>query len=197
VPALWEIHKVHHSTEVLTPVSAYRFHPFEIIAAGASKSFFVGVVAGIFGYLEMDRKVASDVLVIGLIQLSVLEAAFNIFSNLRHSHVWLSFGPRLERHFISPAQHQIHHSAEPRHFDKNFGLVFALWDRMFGTLYVPAGRETFRLGIYGVDVSTYHSIWAMYTLPIVNNVKLGRSAIEKLLGKYGDRKRHRTEQTHS
>jgi sterol desaturase/sphingolipid hydroxylase (fatty acid hydroxylase superfamily) len=52
-------------------------------------------------------------------------------ANLRHSHVRLSFGP-LEGLFISPTQHQIHHSID--HEDVNFGSCLAIWDRWFSTL---------------------------------------------------------------
>jgi sterol desaturase/sphingolipid hydroxylase (fatty acid hydroxylase superfamily) len=43
----------------------------------------------------------------------------------------------LGRLFVSPAHHQVHHSSNPKHFNKNFGSCLALWDWMFGTLYVP------------------------------------------------------------
>jgi hypothetical protein len=43
--------------------------------------------------------------------------------------------------------HQIHHSTLPRHRDKNLGAILSLWDYLFGTLYVPQGREEFPLGI--------------------------------------------------
>ena len=43
----------------------------------------------------------------------------------------------LGRIFVSPAHHQVHHSGNPKHFNKNFGSCLALWDWMFGTLYVP------------------------------------------------------------
>jgi sterol desaturase/sphingolipid hydroxylase (fatty acid hydroxylase superfamily) len=68
-------------------------------------------------------------------------------ANLRHSHVWLSYGPLLNRVLVSPAQHQIHHSCAPRHHDKNYGEIFALWDWMFGTLYNPKGYEALEFGV--------------------------------------------------
>ena len=52
--------------------------------------------------------------------------------NLQHSHVWLSFGA-LDRVFISPATHQLHHDADPRHHGRNLGNMFAIWDVMAGT----------------------------------------------------------------
>lgn len=49
---------------------------------------------------------------------------------------------------MSPAAHQIHHSTNPKHFDKNFGGAFAFWDWMFGTLHVPHDkREVHEVGL--------------------------------------------------
>jgi sterol desaturase/sphingolipid hydroxylase (fatty acid hydroxylase superfamily) len=70
-------------------------------------------------------------------------------SALHHSHVWLSYGPVVERIIISPAQHQIHHSQDPAHHDRNFGNSLALWDWMFGTLYVIRGPEDLTFGLAG------------------------------------------------
>ncbi len=66
---------------------------------------------------------------------------------MRHSHVWLSYGDLLEHLFISPAQHQIHHSRAVEHHGKNYGEVLAIWDWMFGTLYVPNGKEDLDFGL--------------------------------------------------
>ena len=43
--------------------------------------------------------------------------------------------------------HQIHHSAEPRHRDKNLGGQLSVFDWLFGTIYVPQGREAYRWGL--------------------------------------------------
>jgi sterol desaturase/sphingolipid hydroxylase (fatty acid hydroxylase superfamily) len=51
--------------------------------------------------------------------------------------MWIAFRGVLGRIFVSPAYHQVHHSSNPKHFNKNFGSCLALWDWMFGTLYVP------------------------------------------------------------
>lgn len=57
----------------------------------------------------------------------------------------------MEHILISPAQHQLHHSSDPRHHDKNYGEVFAIWDLMFGTLFVPDGPEKLTFGIADGD----------------------------------------------
>jgi sterol desaturase/sphingolipid hydroxylase (fatty acid hydroxylase superfamily) len=52
------------------------------------------------------------------------------------------------RLLMSPAHHQIHHSRDPAHFNKNLGSCLALWDWMFGTLYIPAAeREPLDFGV--------------------------------------------------
>jgi hypothetical protein len=59
----------------------------------------------------------------------------------------LSYGRILEHVLISPSQHQVHHSVDPKHLDKNFGEIFAIWDWIFGTLYIPTSNEELVFGI--------------------------------------------------
>ena len=70
--------------------------------------------------------------------------------------------------FISPAQHQIHHSALPKHFGKNCGFALAIWDWAFGTLYVPKERETFPLGLRAEPDPAWHTVTQFYWRPIVS-----------------------------
>ena len=69
------------------------------------------------------------------------------FAHLRHSHVAMPFPRWLSYVLVSPHMHQVHHSVEERHHDRNFATVFALWDWAFGTLYLPDPRERFRFGL--------------------------------------------------
>ncbi len=49
---------------------------------------------------------------------------------------------------MSPAHHQIHHSRNPAHFNKNLGSCLAVWDWMFGTLYIPGAEpEVLEFGV--------------------------------------------------
>ena len=69
------------------------------------------------------------------------------YGHLRHSHMWIAFTGIAGRILQSPAHHQLHHSANPAHFDKNLGFALALWDWAFGTLAIP-----------GQDART-HRVW--------------------------------------
>ncbi len=141
-PTLWPFHKLHHSAETMTPLTFARKHPVYDLLRAASNAFIVGPVQGLIFALF---GITSFAVIFGV------SAFYAIFfwsgANLRHSHIWLSYGPVLSRILISPAQHQIHHSCAVRHHDKNYGEIFALWDWMFGTLYVPKDYEELKYGV--------------------------------------------------
>ena len=173
-PVLWPFHKLHHSAEHLTLLTAKRNHPlFDLLLALMSAICIgpvIGVIYGLFGMYDVAT----------LFGISVVFAAFNFAGGaLRHSHIWLDFGPVLDHVFISPAQHQIHHSMAPRHHDKNYGLVFAIWDWAFGTLYIPQGREALQFGVAdanGVpEPQVYTSLVTAYAVPFTEAAKALRS----------------------
>jgi sterol desaturase/sphingolipid hydroxylase (fatty acid hydroxylase superfamily) len=164
VPVLWEFHKVHHSAEVLTPITAFRVHPVDDLLTLSLTAIFTGVVQGIFHVLAGTG--IADMQVLGV---NVLLFAWYIFGfHLRHSHVWLAYPAWLSHILVSPAQHQIHHSNAPRHFDRNMGFIFAFWDAIGGTLYVPKAREELRYGLYGEEPGQFASVPALYVRPFLN-----------------------------
>jgi sterol desaturase/sphingolipid hydroxylase (fatty acid hydroxylase superfamily) len=146
IPALWEFHKVHHSAEVLTPMTLYRVHPVESTLFAVRGVLVTGFTAGLFFYLFRSQAVQLEML-----GANAAAFAFNLLgANLRHSQVWLTFG-RFERWFLSPAQHQIHHSAEPTDFNKNYGTWLALWDRLGGTFVASGSRRKLQFGLHADD----------------------------------------------
>ena len=147
LPFLWEFHKIHHSATFLNPLTQYRIHPFELIINNIRSILIFGIVTGIFDYFsahQIDKLVFLGVNVFHFIFLL-------LGANLRHSHVKLKYPKFLEYILISPFQHQIHHSNNPKYFGKNMGSKFALWDWMLGTLVLSksVGRISF-----GVDKDT-------------------------------------------
>lgn len=140
---LWPFHALHHSAEIMTPLTANRNHPVFLILRALIYTVVVGSVQALMLFLLMGK---IEILAIGTVNAGYF--MFNALgSNLRHSHVWLSYGPKLEHIFISPAQHHVHHSIERKHFNKNYGEVFAIWDLMFGTLYVLHEHEKISYGL--------------------------------------------------
>ncbi|MCP1418530.1 sterol desaturase/sphingolipid hydroxylase (fatty acid hydroxylase superfamily) [Pseudomonas laurylsulfativorans] len=162
---LWAFHKVHHSAPVLVPATASRVHFLEEVVEKLTDILCIGAFAGVFWYVcggEVSRYT--------LFGVTYMVFIFNsLAANLRHSHVWLSFGPVLERVISSPAQHQIHHSDAPRHFGKNFGINLSLWDWMFGTLYVTQSTpEVIHYGTAEQDHERYLTMKGLIVTPFVD-----------------------------
>lgn len=164
VPWLWEFHKVHHSAEVLTPVTTFRFHPIDLAVMSWVPALLTGLLT--WGF---HRFVDSGIGVYMFLGLHVMIWAFNLIDNLRHSHVWVSYGDTLNRWLISPAHHQLHHSLEERHWGCNRGSDIALWDRLYGTLIVPSKEpEQFRMGLTGEPEGSWTTMADLYVRPFGN-----------------------------
>ncbi|CAN5710155.1 sterol desaturase family protein [soil metagenome] len=161
IPALWQLHTVHHSAEHLNPLTTYRFHPIEMFFENLSVVLFVGTLAGLVESLLGGNPLTYY----GTIYAwAYLRAANALGTNLRHMHVWWAWNPKLSHFLISPAQHQIHHSTDPKHYDKNFGFFFGIWDWMFGTLYVPKEKEVLTFGL--TDGTKHRSLVGALVTPL-------------------------------
>ena len=103
-PVLWHFHKVHHTAETLTPFTVYRTHPVEGVIFALRSVVVQGVMVAAFIFFFGDRAE-----LVTLLSVNAFLFLFNATgANLRHSHVWISYGRWIERFLISPAQHQIH-----------------------------------------------------------------------------------------
>jgi len=165
IPFLWEFHKIHHSAKVLTPITFYRVHPIENFIFGLRYSFSVGIVSGIFIYFF--GAMVDIYMVLGV---NLFLFVFSLLgSNLRHSHVPFSYGTFLEKWFISPKQHQIHHSK--KHFNKNYGGYLAIWDRAFGTLCLSNSVKVMKFGLRKEQMKDYLSLKDLIFKPFINLIK--------------------------
>ncbi len=161
IPVLWHFHEVHHSAEVLTPVTVYRVHPVEDLVNTCVAGFLSAMGASVYTALR-----GTEVTIFAIYGTNVVVFMFFFVAfQLRHSHIWLSYGPVLEHLFISPAQHQIHHSTDQKHWSKNYGFIFATWDWLFGSLYVPRQREILQYGVPGTDPQDFATVGKLYFLP--------------------------------
>ena len=67
---------------------------------------------------------------------------------------------------MSPAQHQLHHSDNPQHFDKNFGVALSFWDCICGTFHHSTNTQL-NYGINEKQKVTTKNLWKMYYAPFV------------------------------
>lgn len=132
IKPLWMIHLVHHSDHHVDTTTANRHHPFESLIRFTFTLFGVFLIGANIGIVMLYQS------------LSLISTQFN------HANIKL---PKkvdlfLSYLFVSPDMHKTHHHYRLPYTDSNFGNIFSIWDRLFGT-YRVFNREKL---VYGVDV---------------------------------------------
>lgn len=164
-PILWEFHKVHHSAEVLNPVTAVRTHPVSYMLSATITALVFGALNGLAFNLFAGQVAHYGVLAMNLFGLLFFTVGLY---HLKHSHIWFTYPAFIKEVFASPSLHFIHHSDNPRHYDKNFGFVFNFWDKVFGSYYDPDDEEQYDL-VFGISESEgrgeYRTVRQLYLTP--------------------------------
>ena len=93
VPLLWEFHKVHHTAEVLTPLTNFRVHPVYAFVFANILAFSTAVASGLGHYLFGDTAYQYALADTNIILVLFIHA----YVHLQHSHVWISFTGGLGR----------------------------------------------------------------------------------------------------
>ena len=168
VPMLWEFHKIHHSAEVMTPITLHRRHPVDSWLEFAFHQTGYLIASCVFFYFYPNLK---GLYMVGKLNIALV-FLYAIGTNLQHSHIWVRYGRLIEHILISPAQHQTHHSVDAKHFNRNFGAMFSLWDWAFGSLYIPQGREMITFGLPDTQMhESYHSVSGLCLQPFKQFLK--------------------------
>jgi sterol desaturase/sphingolipid hydroxylase (fatty acid hydroxylase superfamily) len=155
VPALWRLHRMHHSDLEFDVTTGLRFHPLEILLS-------MGIKLGV-------------VMALGPPALAVLifEVLLNASSMFNHSNIRLPL--RIDRLLrlliVTPDMHRVHHSIHPSETNSNFGFNVPWWDRILGTYLAQpnCGHEDMVIGIE--QFRNKRSLW------------LDRMLIQPLLGR--------------
>lgn len=149
VPALWRLHRMHHSDRDMDATTAVRFHPGEALVSGLARLAVFAVLGA------------------SLWQFAVYEAIFLPVIVFHHSNVayprWLDYG--LLRVLVTPAMHRVHHSRRFSEFSSNFGSVLPWWDMLLGTYTVHANARAIELGLDGLDAIQWQSHVGMLATP--------------------------------
>lgn len=125
---LWPFHAIHHSSTELDWLSSVRLHP--VNDAVGRLIVAVPLVAAGFNTAA----------------IALYVPFLTFYAILVHANVAWDFGP-FRYMFASPAFHRWHHTGEEEGLDKNFSGGLPLWDLMFGTFYMPRGRQPASFGI--------------------------------------------------
>jgi len=147
---MWKFHLIHHTDTTIDVTSGLRHHPGETIlrsSFGLLAVLIAGVPIGVFFIYQT---------------LSILFAQIthaNVRSPLRLDRVlsWI---------FVTPNMHKVHHHFKQPLTDTNYGNIFSIWDRLFGTFaYVNDPAEL----TYGIDThmapEEYNRVWNLLSIP--------------------------------
>jgi len=158
---LWRFHKVHHSAKILNPLTFYRVHPLENFLFGLRYSLIIGIITGIFIYFF-----GAKFNLYSIFGVNIFLFIFSLLgTNLRHSPIKLSYFKYLEYIFISPRQHQIHHSV--KFYNKNFGGYLAIWDTLFGSLKLSSEAKITKLGLRKKEMKNYETVGGLLFSPLI------------------------------
>ena len=119
-------HKVHHNDPYLNVSTAFRLHIVELLTITVLKSVYI-ILLGVDTTMVVTN-----------------ETLLTLFIMFHHTNISFRGEKRLGQVIIAPYLHRAHHSTERNEHDNNYGAVFSIWDRLFGTL---TEREPAEVGI--------------------------------------------------
>lgn len=138
VHLLWQIHKMHHMDQELDVLTVFRDNWLDVVGSALFTAFPMTIL------FKFDTTNPGSLTMLSGISATALSTLLTI----GHMNVKWQVG-KASVLFCSPQLHRIHHSSVPQHFDKNFAVVFPVWDALFGTYYPPARDEFPPTGVAG------------------------------------------------
>jgi sterol desaturase/sphingolipid hydroxylase (fatty acid hydroxylase superfamily) len=132
-PTLWRLHEAHHSVGDVDWVAGSRSHPLEILI-NETIQFSPMILLGAHPDVPLIKGMISAVW------------GMWIHSNIDAHTGWLQWI------INGPEAHRWHHATDHDAYDRNFGTKLAIWDRLFGTTFLPRGRKPAGYGLPNVPM---------------------------------------------
>ena len=139
VNLFWASHQVHHSSEYFNLSTAIRRS-----ALGALFSWPFYLPMALFGFPPFAFAT------VGLIDI--------LYQYWVHTELIGTLG-WLDRIFVTPSNHRVHHGKNGRYIDKNFGGILILWDRLFGTYSPELVDLKIRYGTHE-PLASFNPVWS-------------------------------------
>lgn len=117
----WPFHAVHHSAEEIDWLTKFRGHPGDVFLS----TLFFAAGAHVFGF--------------GGAGFSIALAIYYAYDLAIHCNFKFGFRSWLRYVIATPQFHRWHHAVEPEAINKNYCVIFAFYDLIFGSFYCPAG----------------------------------------------------------
>lgn len=143
VPALWRLHRMHHTDPDCDVTTGIRFHPIEIIISMLIKLTVVGALGA------------------PALAVLIFEVLLNVMAMFNHGNVQIpaSLDRGVRLFIVTPDMHRVHHSVLPEETNSNFGFNLSAWDRLFGT-YRDQPRKGHRGMTIGINqFRTKRDLW--------------------------------------
>lgn len=149
VPLLWRFHNVHHIDPDLDVTTAFRFHAGEIGYSAAFRGLQVAVI-GPAAWMYF-----------------AYELVFQVGTLFHHSNVKLPLRIErvLNRVFVTPRMHGIHHSYFHHETDSNYSTVFSWWDRLHRSLRLNVRQREIEVGVPGYCLPEDNRALALLEMP--------------------------------
>lgn len=154
---MWKFHMVHHADTHVDTTTANRHHPGESVFR-AVFTMIGAVICGAPMWLIMMYQ-----------SLSVVLTQFN-HANIRLP-LWLDNA--ISWILVSPNMHKVHHHYMRPQTDSNYGNIFSIWDRLFGT-YNATPVEQIRYGLDVLDDASDEQLGFQLKIPFDSSVKTDR-----------------------
>lgn len=136
----WAVHVTHHSSEEFNLSVGFRSSVFQPLYR-----FIWFIPLPLLGFKAED--------------IMLMYAATQIYGILIHTQYVGKLGP-LEWFLSTPSHHRVHHGSNVPYLDKNMGMVFIIWDRLFGTF--AEEKETVKYGLTTNLKQPYHPIKTVF-----------------------------------
>jgi sterol desaturase/sphingolipid hydroxylase (fatty acid hydroxylase superfamily) len=149
VPLLWRFHLVHHIDPDLDVSTSFRFHFVEIFYSSIFRLFqvmLIGVAPALYVTYEL---------------------VFQCATMFHHSNLSLplELEKTLNRVFVTPRMHGIHHSAVREETNSNYSVIFRWWDFIHGTLRLRIPQADIVIGVPAFSDSGDNRLIALLTQP--------------------------------
>ncbi len=137
----WAVHVTHHSSEEFNFTVGFRSSVFQPLYR-----FLYFIPLALFGFKGID--------------IMFVYSATQIFGILAHTQTVGKLG-FLEYIFVTPSHHRVHHGSNVRYLDKNMGMLFIFWDKLFGTFQPEVESDPVKYGLTE-NIRTYHPITMVF-----------------------------------
>jgi sterol desaturase/sphingolipid hydroxylase (fatty acid hydroxylase superfamily) len=131
----WRFHAVHHSDKVLNVTTSLREHPMETIIRLGHYMLAVWFLGPLVWIVTLHQ-------FIQIISKIIVHSNFRLPDNVDK---YVSYV------FLTPNMHHVHHHYEQPYTDSNYGDLFSIWDRAFGTFRYLSKEDV----VFGVDVAAF------------------------------------------